>query len=96
MRDEIIKEYEKALGENTSQIIVAEVTYQYKDDNQQLTDMIALVPEEEIERAGISDDYIFFYADGMRGFMELAERDNGEDFWIISVERFYSKDTLPY
>ena len=96
LRDEIIKEYEKALGENTSPIIVAEVTYQYKDDTEPHNGMIALVSEEEIEKAGYSDNDFFFYADGMSGFMELAEEDNGEDFWILSIEGFYSEDTMSY
>lgn len=96
LRDEIIKEYEKALGENTKPIIVAEVTYQYKDETEPHNGMIALVSQDEIEEAGYSDDDILFYADGMKEFMELAEEDNGEDFWILSIEGFYSEDTMPY
>ena len=96
LRNDIIKEYEKALGENTKPIIVAEVTYQYKDETEPHNGMIALVSQDEIERAGYSDDDILFYVDGMKEFMGLAERDNGEDFWILSIEGFYSEDTMPY
>ena len=81
-RTEIAKEYKRLRDFNQREPNAASCDVRWKDSGEVKQDYIITF----FPTAGMSiDDYIFFNADGIHGFLGLLDDNNGEDFEIVSV-----------
>lgn len=83
----LYEEYMKEYGEQCGEPGYTEVRIRWKDDNSTeavIIKMSCSYDEAECER-------IFYYVNGIKELKELADKNNGQDFYIIGCIEFFNK-----